>query len=177
VSFFSNMLDELQALKQHNIPYQIIPGVTAASGAAAYAGIPLTARGYAAGVRFLTYNTHESLPRGYYRELTSTNDTLVFYMASSKLTELVTHLVDAGVPANLTLAVIEQGTTPMQRVTTCRIGDYFTAHVSTEYISPALVIIGRVSELHEQFKWTNSNNAIGKYFGSIPVRQAKLTAV
>jgi len=63
VSLFSNILDELQVVTQYQIPYEIIPGITAATGAAAYAGIPLTARGYATAVRFLTLYKSDGGPR------------------------------------------------------------------------------------------------------------------
>jgi len=68
ISFFSNVLDELKALKEHHITFEIIPGITAASGAAAYAGIPLTARGYATSVRFLTYYKTEILSDEYWKD-------------------------------------------------------------------------------------------------------------
>ena len=84
VSFFSNVLDELQTLTKHQIPYEIIPGVTAASGAAAYAGIPLTARGYASSVRFLSYNQTVLWEETYWNELATTEDTLVFYPCFSE---------------------------------------------------------------------------------------------
>jgi uroporphyrin-III C-methyltransferase/precorrin-2 dehydrogenase/sirohydrochlorin ferrochelatase/uroporphyrin-III C-methyltransferase len=90
-SVFSNILDELEAIVANNIPYEIIPGVSAAMGAAAYTGIPLTARGYSTAVRFLTYYKSDAIkgepPFGgdspdmqetYWRELADTNDTLVF---------------------------------------------------------------------------------------------------
>ncbi len=69
VSVFSNILDELEVLNQHNISYEIIPGVTAALGAAAFAGIPLTARGYATSVRFLTYYKSDIVTDDYWKEL------------------------------------------------------------------------------------------------------------
>src|SRR5260221_2300035 len=83
VSIFSNILDELQILSDNNIPYEIIPGVTAALGAAAYAGIPLTARGLSTSVRFLTYYKTDIVTDEYWKELANTKDTLVFYMSSS----------------------------------------------------------------------------------------------
>lgn len=92
VSIFSNILDELQALKQHHIPYEIIPGITAALGAAAFAGMPLTARGYSTSVRFLTYYKSEIVSEEYWKELALTNDTLVFYMSKGNLTPLVEKL-------------------------------------------------------------------------------------
>jgi len=82
VSIFSNILDELQALSEYRIPYEIIPGVTAALGAAAYAGMPLTARGFSTGVRLLTYYKADLISNDYWKDLASTEDTLVFYMSA-----------------------------------------------------------------------------------------------
>src|SRR5579872_6629558 len=82
VSIFSNVLDELQTLVRHGIPYELVPGVTAALGAAAYAGIPLTARGYATAVRFLTGYHPGAMDNNSWRDLAHTQDTLVFYMSA-----------------------------------------------------------------------------------------------
>src|SRR5665213_1481516 len=76
VSIFSNILDELETAISHHISYEIIPGVTAALGAAAYAGIPLTARGYATSVRFLTYYKSDIVSDNYWKEIAKTDDTL-----------------------------------------------------------------------------------------------------
>ena len=81
VSVFSNLLDELQALNKYGIPYEIVPGITAASGAAAYAGIPLTARNHAQSVRFLTLHKNDMIQSSHWKELANTEDTLVFYMS------------------------------------------------------------------------------------------------
>jgi uroporphyrin-III C-methyltransferase/precorrin-2 dehydrogenase/sirohydrochlorin ferrochelatase/uroporphyrin-III C-methyltransferase len=89
VSIFSNIMDELETLVANNIPYEIVPGVTAALGAAAYAGIPLTARGYATAVRFLTYYKSDIVSDEYWKDLAETTDTLVFYMSSETLPAVI----------------------------------------------------------------------------------------
>src|ERR1700676_4654463 len=96
VSVFSNLLDELQALNKYGISYEIIPGITAACGAAAYAGIPLTARNYAQAVRFLTLHKNEVIQPSYWKELAQTEDTLVFYMSGDTTYELIKQLLDQG---------------------------------------------------------------------------------
>ena len=93
VSIFSNILDELETLVQHNIPYEIVPGVTAALGAAAYAGIPLTARNHATAVRFVTAYKSDVVSDSYWKELAQTNDTIVFYMSAETLPDVVAHLI------------------------------------------------------------------------------------
>src|SRR6478736_2169753 len=89
VSFYSNILDELKTLHEFKIPFEIVPGITAASGAAAYAGIPLTARGYSTAVRFLTYYQSDLSDEVKWKDLAATDDTLVFYMSADKADKLV----------------------------------------------------------------------------------------
>ena len=153
VSVFSNVLDELRALTEHQIPYEIIPGVTAALGAAAYAGIPLTARGYATAVRLLTYYQKDVIEESYWQELAQTSDTLVFYMSTEPLDLLVEQLLQHGIAKDKWLAVIEQATTPRQRVIHCPIHDYLPEGKGSHYTSPTLIIIGKVAALHQSFQW------------------------
>lgn len=168
VSFFSNILDELQTLKDNNIPFEIIPGVTAASGAAAFAGIPLTARGHATSVRFLTSYKKDIVTDAYWKELAATTDTLVFYMSSETLGDVVENLLAHGSSSDLLLAVIEQATTPLQHVTISSLGDYDINIRGKQFSSPTLVIIGKVVALHRQFAWLpNRNNHAALYFKPI----------
>lgn len=167
VSIFSNVLDELQALKQNHIPYEIIPGITAALGAAAYAGMPLTARGYATSVRFLTYYKSEILTDEYWKELAITNDTLVFYMSKGNLKELVEKFIGLEVSKEKKIAVIEQATTPFQKVYTASFDDFGKTLGDKNFASPSLVIIGKVVNLHEEFSWLENAEQEGLYFKSV----------
>ena len=124
VSIFSNIMDELETAISYRISYEIIPGVTAASGAAATAGIPLTARGYATSVRFLTYYKSDIVTDAYWKELANTEDTLVFYMSSETLDLVVEKLVFNNIHDDKLLAVIEQATTPFQNVRVVNLYDY-----------------------------------------------------
>ncbi len=153
VSFFSNILDELQTLKDNNIPFEIIPGVTAASGAASYAGIPLTARGHATSVRFLTSYKKDVVTDAYWNELANTTDTLVFYMSSDTLGNVVENLVKNQVSGDKLLAVIEQATTPYQHITISSLYEYDKNIGGKQFASPTIVIIGKVVALHRQFAW------------------------
>jgi uroporphyrin-III C-methyltransferase/precorrin-2 dehydrogenase/sirohydrochlorin ferrochelatase/uroporphyrin-III C-methyltransferase len=164
VSIFSNVLDELQALVEHNIPYEIVPGVTAALGAAAYAGIPLTARNHATAVRFLTAYKSDVVSASYWKELAKTHDTLVFYMSSETLDDVVENLVRNGIAVDKLLAVIEQATTPFQKVYTSSLYDYDNTLRNKKFLSPSLVIIGKVVALHQQFEWFESGNKSQQYF-------------
>lgn len=164
IAFFSNVLDELETLVQHNIPYEIIPGITAASGASAYAGIPLTARGFTTSVRFLTYYKTDIVSDAYWKELAATNDTLVFYMSSETLETVVTNLVHNNIDEEKLLAVIEQATTPLQKVTTSSLYAYNENIKGKEFASPTLVIIGKVVALHQQFAWLKNNEAVNELY-------------
>ena len=164
VSIFSNILDELNALVAHNIPYEIIPGVTAALGAAAYAGIPLTARNYATAVRFLTYYKSDIVADTYWKELARTDDTLIFYMSSETLSKVVEKLIENKIAPDKLLAIIEQATTPLQNVYTTSLYEYEKKFKKKSFISPTLVIIGKVVALHEQFAWLQNSNSNDYYF-------------
>jgi siroheme synthase len=177
VSIFSNVLDELQVLTEHHIPYEIVPGITAALGAAAYAGIPLTARGYSTAVRFLTGYKPELLDESYWKELAQTADTLVFYMSAAPLDGLVAKLLQHGIGEDKWLAVIEQATTPMQNVLSCPIHEYRRSGgdmpaTGRNYVSPTLIIIGKVVALQEAFRWLPDSNSATAYFK--PVENHKI---
>lgn len=164
VSIFSNIMDELETLRLHEIPYEIIPGVTAALGAAAYAGIPLTARGLSTAVRFLTFYKTDILEENYWRDLASTNDTLVFYMSSETLPLLVKKLLINGIGAEKLIAVAEQATTLYQKVHISTFKDFENTLAKQIFLSPSLIIIGKVVALHEQFAWLENSDGDDYYF-------------
>jgi len=164
VSIFSNILDELETLVANEIEYEIVPGVTAALGAAAYAGIPLTAREYSTAVRFLTLYKSDVVTAEYWKELAATTDTLVFYMSSETLSSVVENLVKNNIAADKLLAVVEQATTPLQTVHVTSLYDYATTLKGQTFISPSLVIIGKVVQLHEKFAWLSNSDSKEHYF-------------
>ncbi|HEY5371298.1 MAG TPA: uroporphyrinogen-III C-methyltransferase [Hanamia sp.] len=164
VSIFSNILDELETLVANHIPYEIIPGVTAALGAAAFAGIPLTARGYATSVRFLTFYKSDIISENYWQELAETDDTLVFYMSSETLDKVVDNLIANNIHEDKLLAVIEQATTPLQNVHVTNLYDYKSSLKQQSFISPSLVIIGKVVSLHEKYRWLENSGSNDYYF-------------
>lgn len=171
VSIFSNILDELQVLVEHNIPYEIVPGVTAALGAAAYAGIPLTAREYSTAVRLLTYYKSDIVPDQYWEELAHTTDTLVFYMSAETVEGIVSKMIRYGVAPEKHIAVIEQATTPMQKVYTSNIYDFMQQYGNHSFISPSLVVIGKVVTLHESFAWLHNSELREQYFKPMALLQ------
>jgi len=153
IAFFSNVLDELTAILDNHIPFEIIPGITAASGASAYSGIPLTARGYSQGVQFITFN-----PKSYYsperwKELAKANDTLVFYMAAKNITDVAELLLRYSRKPLTPMAIIEQATTPHQQIHTTTLKNCLIDFAGKQFSSPSLVIVGEVVKLHETFNW------------------------
>ena len=168
VTFFSNVLDELKTLVEHNIPYEIIPGVTAASGAAAYAGIPLTARGYASSVRFLAFNRTIVWDEPYWKELAATDDTLVFYMSMDVLDMLVERLLANEISSDKYMALIEQATTPSQKVHMFSLSDFDRNIQGLQFISPTLIIVGRVAALNKEFQWVPNDTGTTSYFTPVP---------
>lgn len=172
VSLFANILDELVSLRNSSIPYEIIPGVTAATGSAAYAGIPLTARGYSTAVRLLTYYKSDVVTDEYWKELATTDDTLVFYMSAETLDGVVANLVRHKISSNKLLAVIEQATTPLQRVQITSLYDYQERIDARQLVSPTLIIIGKVVSLHDQFAWIPNDLSGESYF--LPVGKKQL---
>lgn len=173
-SIFSNVLDELETLVQQKIPYEIVPGVTAALGAAAYAGIPLTARGLSVGVRLLTYYKSDIVHADTWKELAQTDDTLVFYMSGETLSTVVEQLTAHGIDTAKKLAVIEQATTPLQQIHTCDLYKYAESLKDKTFRSPSLVIIGKVVALHEQFAWLPNIHSDEHYFTPLTGRLTQL---
>jgi uroporphyrin-III C-methyltransferase len=156
-SIFGNILDELETVTKYNIPFEIIPGVTAALGAAAYGGIPLTARNHANAVRFLTFWKKDAISENYWQDLAQTDDTLVFYMSSEVLSEVVFYLTKNNISADKKLAIVEQATTPQQQITISDLYDFEKNRLGNKvFASPTLIIIGKVVQLHERFKWFES---------------------
>lgn len=164
VSVFSNILDELQTLVANNIPYEIVPGVTAALGAAAYSGIPLTARNHATAVRFLTYYKSDVVPETHWAGLAKTDDTLVFYMSAETASTVVEKLIAANIAPDKLLAVIEQATTPFQKVHIYNLYEDLKKLQAATFVSPSLIIIGKVVALHEQFGWLQNTAPETEYF-------------
>jgi uroporphyrin-III C-methyltransferase len=152
-AFFSNVLDELKTLSENNIPFEIIPGITAASGASAYAGIPLTARGYAQAVQFIAFNPTNFYSSEKWKSLAGTTDTLVFYMAAKNIADLAELLLRYSRKTLTPMAVIEQATTPHQQVHLTTLKDCAADFAGKQFSSPSLVIVGEVVTLHKEFGW------------------------
>jgi uroporphyrin-III C-methyltransferase len=164
ISLYSNILDELTTAKEYNIPYEIIPGVAAASGASAYTGVPLTARKLATGVRILTYYKDTAISDEAWKHLATFEDTLVFYMTGNALPQLVNKLLQAGADAAIPFIVIEQATTPNQFVHEFTLSEFDSLEIHPDFVSPSLIIMGKVTMLYKQFAWLRNSNERSSYF-------------
>lgn len=145
--------EEIARLAEHGIPFQVVPGITAAAGCAAYAGIPLTHRDYAQSVRFVTGHLKDGTTDLPWAELVHGNQTVVFYMGLVGLPEICAQLIRHGRAAQTPMALIEKGTTRHQRVITGTLGDLPERVADAEIKAPTLIIVGEVVRLHEQLAW------------------------
>ncbi|MFM8442609.1 MAG: siroheme synthase CysG [Methylococcus sp.] len=149
--------EEIETLMEQGIPFQIVPGVTAASGCAAYAGIPLTHRDHAQSVVFVTGHSREGLGSTVaWDRLVNPQQTLVVYMGLQAFPSIRDQLLAHGAAPSTPAAIVEQGTTPRQRVITGTLANLYdrASHAGIE--SPALIIIGSVVTLHDKLTWFRS---------------------
>ncbi|WP_211828148.1 siroheme synthase CysG [Kistimonas asteriae] len=145
--------EEIDTLADEGIPFQVVPGITAASGCASYAGIPLTHRDYAQSVRFVTGHLKDG---GYdlnWSEMVRNDQTLVFYMGLMGLPRICQELIDHGRNPETPVALIQQGTTREQRVYTGSLTSIVSDIAEIKIKPPTLIIVGEVVQLHERLKW------------------------
>ena len=145
--------EEIQELYEAGVSFQVVPGITAASGCAAYAGIPLTHRDYAQSVRFLTGHLKEGSPELPWSELVYENQTLVLYMGLVGLESICEKLIAHGQRADMPVALISKGTTPEQKVVVGTLANIASKVEQHQIQAPTLTIIGEVVNLREQLKW------------------------
>jgi uroporphyrin-III C-methyltransferase/precorrin-2 dehydrogenase/sirohydrochlorin ferrochelatase len=145
--------EEIEELAAQGIPFQVVPGITAASGCAAYAGIPLTHRDYAQSVRFVTGHLKDGSCDLPWAELAAPSQTLVFYMGLVGLPLICQQLIAHGRAAETPAALIQQGTTQNQRVFTGTLADLPQLVGEHQVHAPTLVIVGEVVKLREKLAW------------------------
>ena len=145
--------EEIETLMQQGIPFQVVPGITAAAGCASYAGIPLTHRDYVQSCVFVTGHLKDGTVNLNWQALAQPKQTIVFYMGLQAVEELCKQLVAHGLPATTPAALVEQGTTQNQRV---HLGDLTTLPDLVKHKDikpPTLIIVGEVVTLHNKLKW------------------------
>jgi uroporphyrin-III C-methyltransferase / precorrin-2 dehydrogenase / sirohydrochlorin ferrochelatase len=145
--------EEIDTLAAEGVPFQVIPGITAAAGCASYAGIPLTHRDYAQSVTFVTGHLKDGTMNLNWPMLAQPNQTIVFYMGLVGLPVICRELQKQGVAADMPIALIQQGTTHMQRVFTGTLETIQEIVEREKPKPPTLIIVGRVVELQEKLAW------------------------
>lgn len=145
--------EEIERLAEAGVAFQVVPGITAANGCAAYAGIPLTHREHAQSVRFVTGHLKDDSCDLPWHELVHPQQTLVIYMGLSGITHICQKLIEAGMSPNTPIALIEKGTLPEQKVHKSTL-ESMSAYIQGRDIrAPTLTIVGSVVDLHDRLAW------------------------
>jgi uroporphyrin-III C-methyltransferase/precorrin-2 dehydrogenase/sirohydrochlorin ferrochelatase len=145
--------EEIETLAAENIPFQVVPGITAASGVASYAGIPLTHRDYAQSCMFVTGHLKDGTMNLDWAALARPKQTVVVYMGLHGLDTLCEELVKHGMPDTTPIAIVQQGTTQNQRVVTGTLATLPGMAAIEQLHAPTLIIIGGVVKLREKLQW------------------------
>jgi siroheme synthase len=147
--------EELQVLRAAGIPVVVVPGITASLGAAASAGIPLTHRGLAQAVTFVTA-TGGSAASLDWRALAQEKHTVVFYMGAAQITHIVAKLIEHGLPASQPVALLERATWPDERVLKSTLAKLPAVAAAAQLRSPTLLVVGEVAALAQAKDWTTN---------------------
>ena len=145
--------EELELLAENQIPFQVVPGITAASACSTYAGIPLTHRGYAQSVKFVTGQLKNRTSDLDWPELVHDNQTIVFYMGLHRVGYLAEQLIVHGKAADTPIALVQAGSTPQQKVVTATLATIEQVLKDNPVHPPSLIIVGEVVTLHDKLAW------------------------
>ncbi len=145
--------EEIETLSSHQVNFQVVPGITAAAGVAAYAGIPLTHRDYAQSCVFVTGHLKDGSVNLDWEGIARANQTIVIYMGLLGLPVLCEELVKHGLSSTTPAAIIQQGTTPNQRVIIGTLETLPTVAKRAQMKPPTLIIVGEVVRLHDKLAW------------------------
>jgi uroporphyrin-III C-methyltransferase/precorrin-2 dehydrogenase/sirohydrochlorin ferrochelatase len=145
--------EEIETLTQHGIAFQVVPGITAASGVSTYAGIPLTHRDYAQSCTFVTGHLKDGTTNLDWEGLARPKQTIVFYMGLHGLETICAKLVEHGLPGSTPAAIVQQGTTQNQRVFTGTLATLPGIAQTEKPQPPTLIIVGGVVALREKLNW------------------------
>jgi len=151
---FGRGSEEATFLARHNIRFEIVPGVTAATAATTYAGIPMTHRGLAAGVQIITGHSRNNLELQHeWEKLANPDTTIVVYMGLANIRYITRKLIEAGLSANTPAAAIQDGATPHQRRLITTLAALADETLQQRFQPPVLFVIGKVVALAEQMDW------------------------
>ena len=155
--------EEIETLMKKGIPFQVVPGITAANGVSSYAGIPLTHRDYAQACLFITGHLKADANKELMLDLdwvamSRPRQTVVIYMGLVGLKEICEKLIEHGVAATMPVAVVQQGTTQRQKVVTATLVDLAEKVAAAGMKPPCLTIVGEVVKLREKLNWFEPNN-------------------
>jgi uroporphyrin-III C-methyltransferase/precorrin-2 dehydrogenase/sirohydrochlorin ferrochelatase len=145
--------EELQILAAEGVPFQVVPGITAACGVASYAGIPLTHRDHAQSCTFVTGHLKDGSCNLDWTALARPRQTVVIYMGLTGLADICTQLMKHGLSADWPAAVVAQGTLDVQRVVTATLSTLAEAVAREGLQSPCLTIVGEVVKLRDELAW------------------------
>jgi len=148
--------EEIDTLAAQGIPFQVVPGITAANGCACYGGIPLTHRDYAQSVTFVTGHLKDGTANLNWPQLAQPHQTVVFYMGLVGLSLIVDKLIEHGVPSDMPIALIQQGTTHMQKVYVGTLATILQKVEDDPPKPPTLIIVGEVVRLRDKLSWFNT---------------------
>lgn len=145
--------EELETLVASSIPFEVIPGVTAATGCAAYSGFPLTHRDHAQAVTFVTGHLKDGTVNLDWPALARPRQTVVFYMGMGAAAEICRQMINHGLPSMTPAAVVRNGTLPSQQTLLATLGTLPHRIAESGIKPPALIIVGSVVNLHEKLNW------------------------
>ena len=145
--------EEIDKLAEAGISFQVVPGITAASGCASYSGIPLTHRDHAQSVRFITGHLKDGSLDLDWDTLAKERQTLVFYMGLMGLPVICSKLIEHGLSKDTPIALVQQGTTRHQKVYTSTLDNMAEAIKNQEVKAPTLIIVGDVVSLQSKLSW------------------------
>ena len=145
--------EEIETLMQQGVPFQVVPGITAANGVSSYAGIPLTHRDYAQACLFITGHLKNGVLDLDWAAMARPQQTVVIYMGLVGLEQICQQLIAHGVAPDMPAAVIQQGTTQHQRVVSANLSDLASQVAAAKMKAPCLTIIGQVVQLREKLNW------------------------
>ena len=151
--------EEIETLAEQGVRFQVVPGITAASGCSSYAGIPLTHRDYAQSVRFITGHLQNNTTNLPWQDFVQNRQTLVFYMGLVGLPIIAEQLVAHGMALEMPVALVSRGTTPEQVVVTGTLETISRKVEESGVRAPTVIIVGEVVQLRSRLKWMEPGTA------------------